>query len=910
MDDDLSLLNESQRKSASWNECRCLLILAGPGSGKTRTLTARVEHLLKHGGIKPWELMVLTFTNKAANELRERISKRIGAEVASKAMIGTFHSVCYRLLRVHGQCLGLSPNFTVLDSNSKKSKIRKIAQELTIDTRLNNCDALVSKYKMNRWTRQQLASHVSSHKYPAGAEAILLLISKYESFLADSHLLDFDDLLNLGLDLVSKVGPQVVGNIRHILIDEFQDTNTSQFEFMEAISRCRDPSDGLVSISVVGDPDQCIYSWRSADATNIKRLQALFDGAIKTIYLEQNYRSSVSILECSMAVIKQDTARIDRKLWTSNPNPSPVILKVLSDDIGESRFVASEIMRLVKESNGRLDLGDFAILVRTHAHSTQIEGALRENSIAYNMLGGMQFFERAEVKDLISYLRFVYNDRDEVAFARVINVPRRGVGEVTLSSIVAEQASLKTGFLSVVEDLISGKRKLKAGRLPKLAMKQFLDVVYGCRQLMEQDKGVLGMAEYLITSLNYEGYLEKTFAGNSERRKELLSNLCQYLANIDVSCKEEDGAAPYTSVALARLLESVVLDPGLTQNGTAELAKKVAVSTIHAAKGLEWPVVFVIGAEEGNIPHFRCKSESETQEERRLLYVAMTRAKALLYLTCAEQRGHRSYDVAQPSSFLKPLCEMNLSLVSPNPLVKDLKMWSTVITLLQRRPLTSEERVSYATDPSPSKDASKVCDKNFKSSDPFYRFKEVPCRSSQKRPLQGYGDSNSTFLGTKSKRPGDFESRNFSSMGFQPSSLLIKSKDKIGGDFAIGKLSKPSVRSVGRYRTDTGQRLTPSALAARSSTVNIKSSATGQPVAELKSKTTEPVRVETFEPLAISEAELGLAVRGSLGTKVTQADIRDIFQRLKNGQAQKTDGAVDKSRKARDLKRLPIFFND
>ncbi|KIM80482.1 hypothetical protein PILCRDRAFT_9658 [Piloderma croceum F 1598] len=645
----LQSLNVPQLKAVQHPPSTPLQILAGPGSGKTKVLTSRIAYLILHHAIPPSSICAVTFTNKAANEMRERLEKLIGKARTGQVRMGTFHALCAGFLRKWSGkvLLGVGENFTVCDAEESKKIIKKLlephnnflqAKNLTLTE--GTVLSLISKAKAKGQSADDLlpgppsASQPRPHLPPlAGANDIQFIVSQvyceYERILRRNNCLDFDDLLLFGVKLFSE-HPNSVAWCRHVLVDEFQDTNTMQYELMRYIAaahRC---------VTVVGDPDQSIYGWRSAEIENLSKMRKDFR-TTEQIFLEQNYRSTGSILSASLAIVAQDRSRIPKTLHTSHPAGPIPVLRALPEESYEAAFIALEIKRLVAGGGGLFGWGDVVVLLRFNALSRAIESALQKEGILSRVLGGHKFFERAEIKDLLAYLQIIDNPHFVPGFSRAINTPNRGIGDKTLKEILARATNLNLSPLSVVEQIYDGQiPDVKPSAKKKL--KAFIEPLRTLRRLAESGASPADLIRRLLDLVKYEEYLkhkDSDWATRWENVRELI-NFATEVPNEDA---EEDSSGDIDEDERAKdmplrsfLQASMLSSEGDNDDNTKE---RVTISTCHAAKGLEWPIVIVPAVEQGIFPFYRSE---DVEEERRLLYVACTRAQGLLYILYATNR--------------------------------------------------------------------------------------------------------------------------------------------------------------------------------------------------------------------------------------------------------------------------------
>ncbi|MFC1735253.1 ATP-dependent helicase [Candidatus Hydrogenedentota bacterium] len=613
----LATLNPAQTKALRHTGSPAL-VLAGAGSGKTRLLTHRIAHLISECGLKPWQILAVTFTNKAAREMVERVVALVG-DSAREINIGTFHSRCLRMLKVDIEALGYDRSFTIADTLDqvrivKEIMVRKHLSEKTVKPR-----ALlhqISAYKIR--TLESKADPVASD---FASDDIADLFSMYTSILRRDNVLDFDDLLFLSVKLLEtqpEIRQKYQRRYRSILVDEYQDTNHIQYKLIKLL--CAEHT-GLM---VVGDEDQSIYGWRGADITNILDFQKDYPGA--TVYhLEQNYRSTGNILKAANSVIRHNRDRLGKELWTDKPEGTPVKLMICGDSVEEAMYIASTIedsITLDKRPNS-----DFGILYRTNMQSRAIEDELRRRAIPHQVIGSVGFYDRKEIKDVICYLRFLVNPKDTVSLMRILNVPARGIGKTSqekLLQIIRESEKSAADILARVDSIASLSR-------PAKALKRFNPMILGLRELV--DRGDMPVAEILRATLKETGYqtmLEKDNTPEGRGRIENVYELEAAMTEFDIEEREDKTLLGFLNDAALMTTEDTLDDSAGT----------VSLLTVHSAKGLEFPIVFVAGLEEKLFPHGNSMgSEKEIEEERRLCYVAMTRAEEQLHMSLAMRRN-------------------------------------------------------------------------------------------------------------------------------------------------------------------------------------------------------------------------------------------------------------------------------
>ena len=599
-----------------------LLILAGAGSGKTKTLTHRIAHLIANEGVWPSQILAVTFTNKAAREMRERLGRLIDQPSERRDFMpwmGTFHSICVRLLRVDGAAIGISRNFVIYDEDDRQALIKQAMKQLSIGDKEIKASQVSSTISNAKNQMQTPAEYEASAHYPF-QKSVAKIYERYEKMRQDAGALDFDDLLLDGVRLLrdsAEVRTKWRTNFKHILIDEYQDTNAAQYHLVKLL--VNDDK----NICVVGDDWQSIYSWRGADFTNILNFERDFPGA-KVVKLEQNYRSTGNILEAAHNVISKNTQRTDKELWTAEGPGSPVQVHGVYDEAEEARLVGERISSHV--SIGARTYGDFAILYRTNAQSYTLERAFLQLRVPYQLVGGVRFYDRKEIKDIVAYLRLLYQPNDRMSFSRIANVPGRTVGATSLEKFLNWQSTHDMDIITAlghVEDtnIVTGKAKQGLGSLGRLLKRLAAQV---------ETMTPVELIEAVIKGTGYREYILDGTPQAEDRE-----------ANIGSLLSDAQSYA-----ALPDFLEEVAL---MSSIDTMDDGQKVTLMTLHAAKGLEFPVVFIIGMEEGIIPHARVfeSGPAELEEERRLAYVGMTRAREELHLSYAYSRlqyGQRSYN--------------------------------------------------------------------------------------------------------------------------------------------------------------------------------------------------------------------------------------------------------------------------
>ncbi|RYF29502.1 MAG: ATP-dependent DNA helicase PcrA [Chloroflexi bacterium] len=600
-----------------------VLILAGAGSGKTKTLTHRIAYLISQESIWPNEVLAVTFTNKAAREMRERLGHLLGQDGNQRGFMpwmGTFHGVCVRLLRIDGAAIGIAPNFVIYDEDDRQGLIKQAMKQLSINDKQIKPKAVssaISNAKNEMITPDEMESQ---SQYPF-QQSVAKIYAQYETMRQTAGALDFDDLLieTVRLFRDSKVTrDKWRTNFKHVLIDEYQDTNAAQYAIVKQLVN------EMQNICVVGDDWQSIYSWRGADFTNILNFERDFPGT-KVIKLEQNYRSTGAILEAANNVITKNTQRTDKKLWTAIGSGTPVQVHATYDEAEEASLVAGRIS--THASMGARAYGDFAILYRTNAQSYTLERALRLQRIPYQLVGGVRFYDRKEIKDIIAYLRLVYQPNDRMSFSRIVNVPTRGVGATSVEKFLTWQASTGMDILSA---LVNVQQTSSVTARARTALQELGEKLRIIQVMIHENATPADIIEKLLKLTAYRDFI----LDGTPQAEERDLNIGALVSEVQVFAD------------LPEFLQEVAL---VSSADTAAGKEKVTLMTIHAAKGLEFPVVFMVGMEEGIFPHSRIyeAGPSELEEERRLCYVGMTRAREELHLSYAQSRlqfGQRGYN--------------------------------------------------------------------------------------------------------------------------------------------------------------------------------------------------------------------------------------------------------------------------
>ena len=604
-----------------------MLILAGAGSGKTKTLTHRIANLIANGTPSE-QILAVTFTNKAAKEMRERLAEMLGANAGDRFFMpwmGTFHGICVRILRLRGESVGVAKNFVIYDEDDRRALIKKIAKDLNYDDKSlkpQSVSAAISNAKNEMISAEEFAETANWGFEQKVAEIFL----RYEKERRKANALDFDDLLSETVRLLRE-NPEVREFFRtkfeHILIDEYQDTNAAQYAIVKMLVN------DAQNICVVGDDWQSIYSWRGADFTNILNFERDFKNA-KIIKLEQNYRSTENILNAAHNVIMKNEVRSEKKLFTELGAGEPVKIQRARDEQEEAAKIAAKIFS--EKSLKVRNLNDFAVLYRTNSQSRAIEEALRHSGIDYKIFGGTRFYDRKIIKDILAYLRVIYNPLDRVAFERIANFPARGLGKVSLEKFLAWQAE---NGLDLISSLLASDGLSTMPTRARNSLRNLGEIFRECQILAENSESPAEIIERVVDRTNYK-YFEKLTDAEQRDKEENIGELIS-------------DAKIYAD--LAGFLENAAL----MSSTDGESDDQVSLMTLHSAKGLEFPVVFLAGMEEGLFPHSRIfdSDKSELEEERRLCYVGMTRAREELILSFAESRavfGQRNY--SNPSRFI------------------------------------------------------------------------------------------------------------------------------------------------------------------------------------------------------------------------------------------------------------------
>ena len=655
----LEELNESQRLAVEYCEGPSLVI-AGAGSGKTRVLTYKIAYLLEQG-MKPWNILALTFTNKAAREMKERIGRLVGEDNAHHLYMGTFHSIFSRILRVEAEKLGYTSNFTIYDEADARSLVKSIIKELKLDDKVYKPAAVHNRISMAKnhliladdyGKHRELIERDISQKMPA----ISQIFGIYQSRCKQANAMDFDDLLTLTYQLFREhedIRKKYAERFKFVLVDEYQDTNSVQQLIVFQLTKEHQ------HVCVVGDDAQSIYAFRGANIDNILDFQKMFMGT-KLFKLEQNYRSTQLIVQAANSLIKKNERQIPKDVYSRNDKGERIILKDAYSDREEASIVCNEIKRLIQKEGCRYN--DFAILYRTNAQSRAFEDEMLKMNIPYRVYGGLSFYQRKEIKDVIAYFRLVVNPDDEEAFKRIINYPARGIGDTTAGKIAATATAHGVSLWAVMCNPQLFSLNVNKGTLSKL--NAFRELIEGfIARFDETDAYQLG-TDIIKESGIYKDLYSDTEPESVSRQE----NLEEFLAGLQdfVEIRREEGRENETS--LRDYLQEVSLMTDLDSDGNDKETRKVSLMTVHSAKGLEFPTVFVVGLEENIFPSpLSTNSLRELEEERRLLYVAITRAEKHCYLTYAKSRWrYGRMEFGSPSRFLRDIDDSLITIGSPS----------------------------------------------------------------------------------------------------------------------------------------------------------------------------------------------------------------------------------------------------
>ena len=634
MQDILEGLNDKQYEAVTNTEGPSLVI-AGAGSGKTKVLTYKIAYLMGEKNVSPFNILAITFTNKAATEMTERVEKLVG-DVAKDMWIGTFHSICVRILRRYIDRIGFDSSFIIFDTSDQRTLIKECLKKLDVDDKMFTDRSV--QFEISNAKNEML----EPEQYQARArgdfrkEKIAEIYTLYQNRLKENNAIDFDDIINFTIKILmnnSDVLEYYTEKFKYVLVDEYQDTNKAQFTLVSILAS------RYGNITVVGDNDQGIYSFRGADISNILNFERDFPGT-KIIKLEQNYRCTQNILNAANAVIKNNEVKYKKSLWTENEEGGLPIVYSARDEYDEGRYIVEQIEHLKREEYYKYS--DFAILYRMNTQSRAIEDILRREDVPYKIIGGLKFYERKEIKDIISYLRLINNPSDNIALKRIINEPKRGIGKTSLDKI--QNISDETGIsmYEIIKDATTyGLNRVYANA------QEFVSVIEELRTIKDETK----ISELIKLTLNKTGYTKALETENTIEAENRIANLEEFLT-VAVEFEEQEA-----DQNLNNFLEGITLTSDI--DGMDEEQETVTLMTLHSAKGLEFPVVFLVGMEEGIFPGHKSMAEpKDLEEERRLCYVGITRAKNQLFLTCSKQRTMFGSTSCNPvSRFLKEIPE-------------------------------------------------------------------------------------------------------------------------------------------------------------------------------------------------------------------------------------------------------------
>ena len=622
-------LNPKQREAVNQIDGPCLVI-AGAGSGKTKVLTYKIAHLIDNCGVKPWNILAITFTNKAANEMKERVQSLIG-DAINDIWLGTFHSICVKILRKFIDRLGYDSSFAIFDTADQKTLVKKCLKELDIDSKIFTEKSIINEISNAKNMMAKPDYYLLRNKGDYRKEEIGKVYSLYQRKLKENNAVDFDDIINLTIDLLienNDILEYYSDKFKYILVDEYQDTNKSQFKLVSILAKKN------MNIMVVGDNDQGIYSFRGADISNILNFEKDFVGT-KIVKLEQNYRCTGNILKVANEVIKNNTTKYDKKLWTENDDGEVPFIYTGKDEYDEASFVTKKIEEI--KGNNNFKYSDFAVLYRMNAQSRAIEDIFMREGIPYKIVGGLKFYERKEIKDIIAYLRLIANQNDNLSLVRIINEPKRGIGAVSLNKVEELAVENETSMYNIIKNADKYIPRIHGN------VYEFVEMI---EVLKDAD---LTITELVKAILLKSGYIAALQAENTVEAETRIQNLEEFLTVVG-EFEEE-----YAENGLNDFLQTLSLSSDVDKLDDNE--DKVTLMTLHSAKGLEYPVVFLVGVEDGIFPGEQSATTIEgLEEERRLFYVGITRAKKILFITLANKRtlfGYTSYN--KPSRFLKEI---------------------------------------------------------------------------------------------------------------------------------------------------------------------------------------------------------------------------------------------------------------
>jgi len=628
----LEELNDVQRDAVTYVDGP-MLILAGAGSGKTRVLTYKIAYLIDMGIVKPWEVLAITFTNKAAKEMRERVDNLL-PDMSKEIWLGTFHSVCVRILKREIELLGYTRDFNIMDELDKQRVVKDILKRMNIDDKQFPANSICYEISSAKDKLKNAASYAVEARGDFRKEKIAEVYKEYERETKKNNSVDFDDIIMLTVELFKTHFDRLEyyqNKFKYILVDEYQDTNHAQFVLISMLASLHG------QICVVGDESQSIYGFRGADISNILNFEKQFVGA-KVVKLEQNYRSTKNILNAANHVINKNSSKLDKKLWTENDEGDKIKYFTAKNEYDEGQYIVDTIDKMVRE-NG-LKYSDFAVLFRTNAQARAIEEVFMRESTPYRLIGGLKFYSRKEIKDMIAYLKLIHNPNDNVSLKRIINEPKRGIGDTTVDMLSEMADSKDMSIFNFISDSTNIQGMRATGNL----------ILF--RDMMSElikDKFTLSITELMKKILLVTGYEEMLVKENTSEAEGRLENIYEFLGVAAEFEKEE------ADNSLSEFLDSIALVSDTDKLDEGEEA--VTLMTMHSAKGLEYNIVFIVGMEDGLFPSKKSIFEhDDVEEERRLCYVGITRARQKLYLTNAKQRtlyGSTSYTI--PSRFISEI---------------------------------------------------------------------------------------------------------------------------------------------------------------------------------------------------------------------------------------------------------------
>ena len=627
-------LNDKQYEAVINTDGPCLVI-AGAGSGKTKVLTHKIAYLMDEKDIKPWNILAITFTNKAANEMKTRVEGLVG-NAAKDMWIGTFHSICVKILRRFIDRIGFDTSFIIFDTSDQRTLIKECIKACDLDEKMFADRAVLSEISNAKNEMLEPMQYALRTGGDYRKEKIATVYSLYQQRLKENNAVDFDDIINHTIKILME-NPDVLeyysDKFKYVLVDEYQDTNKSQFTLVTMLAA------KYGNITVVGDNDQGIYSFRGADISNILNFERDFPGT-KIIKLEQNYRCTGNILNAANAVIKNNTVKYKKELWTQNDIGELPNVFCGDNEYDEGSYIVEQINRLRREEYFKYQ--DFTVLYRMNAQSRAIEDILRRENIPYKIIGGLKFYERKEIKDAIAYLRLIYNSSDNLSLKRIINEPKRGIGKTSIENVAKVAEDSNVSMYEVIKNAADyGLNRVFVNT------REFVEQI----EYLISKKDELKISELIKETLNKTGYTKALENENTIEAETRIQNL-EELLTVAIEFEEE-----YAENSLAEFLEGITLSSDI--DGMEEEEDSITLMTLHTAKGLEFPVVFLVGLEEGIFPGYKSIGEpKELEEERRLCYVGITRAKQFLFLTCAKQRtifGSTTYN--GPSRFLQEIPE-------------------------------------------------------------------------------------------------------------------------------------------------------------------------------------------------------------------------------------------------------------